>query len=68
MKVNHGVFRLSSTPIGQVRWGVAVSRLDRAKVHYHGQEEREMVVRLDASSDDEAIQKVRHQIDKAEIS
>lgn len=45
-----------------------VSRMDHAKVHYQGEEERELVIRLDASSDDDAIQKVRDQIDKTEIS
>ncbi|MGB6464810.1 MAG: hypothetical protein WBF27_01280, partial [Xanthobacteraceae bacterium] len=60
--------RLSSTPIGPRRWSVAVSRMDRVKVHYQGEEEREVVVKLDASSDDQAVQEVRQQIDKAEIS
>lgn len=68
MKMNHGVFRLSSTPIGPGRWSVAVRRMDRAKVRYKGKEEREVVVRLDASSDDQAIQEARQKIDKAEIS
>jgi hypothetical protein len=68
MKINHGVFHLLSTPIGTARWSVLVSRMDHAKVHYQGEEERELVIRLDASSDDDAIQKVRDQIDKTEIS
>ena len=68
MKMNHGVFQLLSTPIGTARWSVTVRRMDRARVHYQGKEEREVVIRLDASSDDEAIQKVRHQIDQTEIS
>jgi hypothetical protein len=68
MKMHHGIFHLSSTPIGDDRWGVTVSRLDRVKIHYQGNEGREIVIRLDAKSDDQAIQKVRDQIDKAEIS
>jgi hypothetical protein len=67
MEAAHGIFHLSSTPIGQGRWSVAVSRMDRAKVHYQGKEEGELTVRLDAASDDHAIQQVRYQIDKAEI-
>lgn len=66
--VHHGIFQLSSMPIGNERWGVTVSRRDHVKVHYLGKEEREVIVRLDAQSDDEAIQKVRYQIDTAEIS
>ncbi len=67
MQTKHGVFQLSSTPIGPARWAVAVSRMDRAKVRYQEKEDREVVVRVDASSDDQAIQKVKYQIDKAEI-
>jgi hypothetical protein len=42
--------------------------MDRAKVHHQGKEERTMVIRLDAQSDDQAIQEVRQRIDKAEIA
>lgn len=68
MKVTHGVFQLSSTPLGEDRWSVAVSRTDRGKIHYQGKEERTVIVRIDAPSDDQAIQEVRQQIDKAEIN
>jgi hypothetical protein len=67
MKITHGIFHLSSIPIGQGRWSVAVSRTDGAKLSYQEQEGRQVSVRLDALSDDQAIQEVRHQIDKAEI-
>ncbi len=68
MKMSHGVFQLSSTPLGSGRWSVEVRRMDRAKVRHQGQEQRAVVVRLDAPSDDQAIQEVRRQIDSAEIN